>query len=79
MERDDSTLRDIVITASVADDNSSGKGQNKKRKLHKAQFQNGKGLSYQVAGEKRIPGAPQEIPGQSLTLPVACAPGRGRL
>lgn len=36
------------------------------RKLHKAQFRNGKDLSYRVAREKRIP-SPKELLGRSLT------------
>lgn len=49
----------------MADDNSSGK-KNKERKLHKAQFRNGKDLSYRVAPEKRIPSS-KELLGGSLT------------
>lgn len=52
---------------SMADDNSSGK-KNKERKLHKAQFRNGKDLSYRVAREKRIP-SPQGAPGQESNQP----------
>lgn len=62
MERDDSTLRDIVITASVADDNFSGKGQNKKRKLHKAQFPKWEGSV--LPGGRREEN-PRSFPGDS--------------
>lgn len=53
---------------SMADDNSSGKKKKTGRKLHKAQFRNGKDISYRVAREKKNP-LPQGAPGQESNQP----------